>query len=795
MKTLLRNVLIIMLAVTTAVCAAVGLAACGGAKLQGLKIENAKTEFKIGDEFEYGADFKVLAVYSDGTETDVTEEAQIKQEAGFDMNIAGDYQITVSWGGKKEVYTVYVSDFDNILRKIELDSTDFRKTYSLGEDVSFDGLKINCTYENAQGNLIERTVTSVKDFTVVISDETGYTVTDIYDKQGTYSITVSLGSISDSVTVDVSGVNIDTVQGAIFAGVAFKNKVVSGTHEVWSEQINKLKDNISYRPFIYNYEFGDNYTYINQIENSVQMEKYTETDKDGNDVEKRRYYEVVYHNNDYHYSIENTQIACVQLQDGKVIPNNGIQTGMIEGSPYMLWYNRVKVFGAENLLNMLYRAARECTNKDLKETADPVKREYSFSFSGVVFISNTEDYYETEVSFRLGEDYTVEYLEYIQECWQYNIGNANGNPPTFTTDANGFTTPNGNCSIKDKHCVTQTVGERTKKNPYSPEAIKVKSYDLMYNNQSLGDNGVIDCNVDSPKIVIEIANLFPETANVENDTMYFDYEGSTNGEVISNTVLYSEGFSAFRSGSTITVYVKNGGVWKLKIRTSGTYKTVTFNVTGVAPKTMTAQLGNKANGKCTPGNKKTVFAGTEIYFYCTVDKYANSAQSAAVTSGNSATAAIQKTTLGGIDCFVFKATAAGAYIVTVTSDAAPSVKCEFTFTVSAPPDYASLLSGKYSVQNVEGDIFELEFTLDGSAEGISGTVVVTRTPTDEDDNPLYDEKKTQTLSYSADVDNAKIMLTAVSGENLGITLSVNADGNLMMGDQFNYLYKLNRVAE
>ena len=65
-----------MLAVTTAVCAAVGLAACVGAKLQGLKIENAKTEFKIGDEFEYGADFKVLAVYSDGTETDVTEEAQ-----------------------------------------------------------------------------------------------------------------------------------------------------------------------------------------------------------------------------------------------------------------------------------------------------------------------------------------------------------------------------------------------------------------------------------------------------------------------------------------------------------------------------------------------------------------------------------------------------------------------------------------------------------------------------------------------------------------------------------------------
>lgn len=771
MKKILRNILIIMLTVTAAVCAAVGLSACG-VKLTGLRIDNAKTDFKVGDTFEKGEGFKVYALFSDNTENDVTEEAVIRAEAALDtenMSVAGDYQITVSWGGKKEVYTIYVSEFDNILRKIELDSTQLRKNYSLGENVTFDGLKINCTYENAQGKLIQSTETSVKNFKVVIKDDDGYVVTDVYDKLGEFTVTVSLGSVSDSFTVNVDGVNIDTVQGAIFAGVQFKDKVVSGTHEVRGDKNDGDGNQTEYQIYDYVYEFGDNYTYVHETNETPD--------------------------NEYHYSIENSQITCVQLQGGKIIQNNGIQTGMMEGTPYFLWYNRLKVFGPENLLTTLYKAAKTCTNKDLVETADPVKREYSFSFSGLVFISSNNDYYETSVSFKLSEDYTVEHLEFTQDNWQDSTGNASGKPPTFTTDASGHTTPNGRYSVRYKHTTDQIVGERTKTNPYSPEAMKVKSYDLKYDGQSLGDSGVITCDISTKSFIIEIADISPSTASLENDLMYFNYEGNYGDEVVSTTVIYCEGFSAYRNGNIIKVYPKNGGVWTLKIRTSGTYKTVTFKVGGVSPTLMTAQLGNEASGKFSAGSQKTVFAGNAVYFYGAVDKYADTAQSAAVTSANASTATIEKTTLVGVDCFMFKASAAGVYTVTVTSDVVSSMKCTFTFTVNASPDYASILNGKYRVQNGEGDIFELEFTPDVNAEGVSGTLVVTRTPTDEDDNPLYDKQKTQTLNYSIDSDKAQIVLTAVSGDNLGITLSVDVNGNFMMGDQYNSLYKLNKVTE
>lgn len=761
MKKTLRSILIVMLALTCAACMAAGLTACS-AKAEGLRLENPRTEFKIGDEFETGEDFRVYALFSDKTEKDVTEEAVIRQEAGMDMNVPDDYQITVSWGGKKEVYTIYVSDFDSILRKIELNTDNVKKKFSLGEDVLFSGLTVKCTYENAQGQLYVTETTSLKNFTVKVEGVDGNIVTDVFNELGKYTVTVAMGSIAASFTVDVDNIDISTVQGAIAAGYAFKGKIAAGTHEVWNEQTSR------YKVYDYVYEFGDNYTYIHETNENPD--------------------------NEYHYSIYDSQISCVQLQGGKIIPNNGIQTGMMNGTPFRIWYNRLSIFGPENLLTELHKAAKECTNKDLTEKADPDKREYSFSFSGLVFLSNTSDYYETKVTFRLSEDYTVEYVNFVQDCWQDNTGNALGAPPTFITDGSGHTKPNGNYSIRTDHTATQTIGERTKTNPYSPEALKIKSYDLVYNGAKLGDEGVIDCDINSPAIVVEIADMLPTTASMEQDAMYFDYVGNYGGEVNSTTILYCDGFAAFRTGNIIKITLKNGGVWTLKIKTSGTFKTITFNVKGVKPTSMTANIGNATTGKFAAGTQKTLAIGGIAYFKGVVNKYADETQTASVTYGNADNVIIERSVFGGVSCFAFKAVAEGTYKVTVTSDAAADVSCEFTFTVSAMPDYAGLLSGKYSVQNREGDIFTLEFAPAGG-DGVSGTVAVTRTPTTEDNTPEYDKQKQQTLGYAVDFENGSIALTHASGENLGISLSVNERGELMLADHFNDSYKLNRVTE
>lgn len=753
-----------MLAVTSAVCTVIGLSACS-AKFVGLRVDNAKTEFRVGDEFEYGEDFAVFAVYADGTEIDVTEEVQIKQEAGFDMDVAGDYQITVSWNGKKEIYTVYVSEFDNILRKIELDTDNVRKSYSLGEDVSFDGLKINCTYENAQGNLVESSTTSLKDFVVEIIGEDGYKVDDVYDRMGTYTVSVSIGIIKDSFTVTVDSINIDTVQGAIAAGKAFKDKVVSGTFVQWADKNNSDGDPVDYQVYDYEYEFGVDYTYIH--------EKFETPD------------------NEYYYSLdENSNIVCVQFQGGNMVPNTLIQSGMIDGTQFLLWYNRLRVFGAENLLDTLYRAAKECSNNDLVQTADPVTRTYSFSFSGLVFISNANDYYENKVTFTLSEEYTVAHVEVEQSCWQDNSAQvANGAQPTFTTGDDGITVPNRRYSIRDRFTVEQVAGERTKTNPYSADALKIKSYDLIYNGQSLGDNGVIDCNIASPELTIDIANMLPTTANVAQDAMYFDYVGNYGSEVESSTLLYTEGFAAYRSGNKIYVVLKNGGVWTLKIRTSGTYKTVTFNVTGEAPTSITAQTGNETTGKFTSGSQKTVAIGGAVYFRGAFNKYANEAQTTVITSGNAGNATIEETTLGGVKCFVFRASVGGTYTVTVTSAVASSVKCTFTFVVSEMPDFETLLSGKYRAVDIIGDIYDVEFLPDAMSDGVSGSVVVTKTDTEDGST------QTQTLRYSVDFDTLAIVLTHYSGDNLGVDFKVNVNNQLQLEDMYGRTYTLNRVTE
>lgn len=76
MKKTLRSILIVMLALTCAACMAAGLTACS-VKAEGLRLENPRTEFKIGDEFETGEDFRVYAIFSGKPEKDVTEEAVI----------------------------------------------------------------------------------------------------------------------------------------------------------------------------------------------------------------------------------------------------------------------------------------------------------------------------------------------------------------------------------------------------------------------------------------------------------------------------------------------------------------------------------------------------------------------------------------------------------------------------------------------------------------------------------------------------------------------------------------------
>ena len=762
MKNKLRTVLIILLSVTAIVFASLGLAACNTDtnKLERIRIVTPITEFRVGDEFEFGEDFAVYAVYSDGTEKDVTAEVTYKTEAGFDMNVAGDYQITVSWGGKKEIYTIYVNAFDNILRKIELNTTAVKKEYDLGDKVDLTGLEVTSTYENAQGASVITKTTNLRNFTVTIVGEDGSVVTDIFNGLGEFTVTLSVGNVKSSFKVNVSKVNISTVQGAISAGTAFSGKVVSGTHVISTAQpyAEVPDEHISYK---FTYEYGINYTYICETEN--------------------------YGKEEYHMSMEKNGFFCVKLVNGKMEAAPSVNEEMINGSPYHMWYHRSFGYGIENALAVLYRAAQECTNNDLEERVDEQNKKFSFKFSGLVFISNASDYYETEVSFELADDYSVKHAEYVQKYWEKsNLSN------TFVTDESGHTSPITNYNELDREVVDQVTGTRTATNPYSAKDYTIESYDLSYEGRVLGDDGVVDCNT-GDSFAITISNIKPSGANFSQDSLFFNYEGNLYGFVDSLNFIDFEGFTAYRSGNSLLITIRNGGVWKLLLKTSQTYKTVTFNVTGKAPTSMTAQIYNSITGKFAAATQKAIGLGGAVYFKGAVNQYANDAQTATVTSPNASSATIEETTQNGVKCFKFSATEGGTYTVTVVSDVAESVKCTFTFTVSEMPDYDSILTGTYTVTDLEGFVYKVEFTPSGKGDTANGTVVITKTPTTESGELIEDQAQTQTLSYSVDAGTLKIVLTHISGVQLGVDFLLNEQNKLVIEDQYGKTYELTKV--
>lgn len=761
MKNKLRSILITVLSVTAIVFAVLGLSACNEDKneLKGLKIVTPVTEFRVGDEFEFGEEFAVYAVYSDGTEKEVTDEIEYKTEAGFDMNVAGDYQITISWGGKKEIYTIYVNAFDNVLRKIELNTQTVKKEYDLGDSIDLSGLEVTSTYENAQGKPVITKTTNLRNFTVTVEGDDGTVVTDVFNSLGTFTVTLSVGNVKGSFKVSVSNVNISTIQGAISAGKAFSSKILSGTHVVSNQQPAAAvpDEHVSLR---YSFEYGKNYTYIHETANS---------------------------DDEYHMSMENSEFFCVMLTNGKIVSSPHIDEEMINGTSFDLWYHRSHNYGIENALAALYRAAKECTNEDLVETVDEVNKVFTFKFSGLVFTTNNEDYYETEVTFKLGNDYTVTHAEYVQKYWEKSILST-----TFVTDASGHTKPVGAYNELEREVVDQVTGERTKTNPYSRKDSSIQSYDLSYNGATLGDNGVVNCNV-GESLVVNISNIQPSSASFSQDPMFFNYDGNLGGEVNSESFIDFEGFMAYRNGNKIYVTARNGGVWKLKLRTSKTNKTITFDITGKNPTSITAQIYNSLSNKFTAGSQKAIGIGGAVYFKGEVNQYANEAQTATVTSPNAANATIEETTVNGIKCFKFTATEGGTYTVTVTSAVAASVKCNFTFTVNDMPDFDSILSGKYTVTDLEGNVYNLEFTPSGTGDTANGTVVISKTPTTESGILIPDRTQTQTLSYSVDVENLTIILTNVSGTNLGVDLLVNEQNKLVLEDQHSKKYVLSRV--
>ena len=171
--------------------------------LAGLRVEGfPKDEFLVGDAFVFDA--TVIAIYEDETEKDVTEEAEF---SGYDMGVAGEYQVTVSYSEGELTET---TQYDITVREAE--TVTFRKISST------DGLEAGKRY-------------------VLVNEENQKAIAEYYN----YHFEVDDATISDErVTLVESKANFLTLGGEEDAWT-FATSIESGMYLALTGDNNYLE--------------------------------------------------------------------------------------------------------------------------------------------------------------------------------------------------------------------------------------------------------------------------------------------------------------------------------------------------------------------------------------------------------------------------------------------------------------------------------------------------------------------------------------------------------------------------
>ena len=146
-----------------------------------------KTEYIQGEELDLTG-LTVTAVYSDGTEKEITEGYTV---TGYDANAAGEQTITVTYEGKTADFKVTVKKAEvpaPILTEIKVTAPE-KTEYTQGEELDLTGLTVTAVYSDGT----EKEITE------------GYTVTGYdADATGEQTITITYGGMTAEFTVTVA---------------------------------------------------------------------------------------------------------------------------------------------------------------------------------------------------------------------------------------------------------------------------------------------------------------------------------------------------------------------------------------------------------------------------------------------------------------------------------------------------------------------------------------------------------------------------------------------------------------
>ena len=254
--------------------------------------------------------------------------------------------------------------------------------------------------------------------------------------------------------------------------------------------------------------------------------------------------------------------------------------------------------------------------------------------------------------------------------------------------------------------VNQTEGSREDiKSSYNLDEIVVTAYDITTEaGEVISD--VITIEVGS-NLMLPFANLNPTTANLELDGITATVYDETGTET-----WYA---SAYAFSDRLSVNASRAGKYVMKLTTLATEKTFELVVTTPATTEIYAAVADNWGNKEIVTSKE-LYVNAEFEFVAMAQNgYADATFTAEITSGTGATL----TELETADGYCFKATAAGTYVVTITSKSNPSVTNTVTFVVSDAPSTGNNFRGTWE-NSTYGIYVEINPT-----DSTSGTYTIT----------------------------------------------------------------------
>ena len=546
---------------------------------------------------------------------------------------------------------------------------------------------------------------------------------------------------------------IEDVETAVEMGVVQADKVKSGTilksiGGYYGDTITNIDYNITddytYVKAVEQGDYGSTYEYFVSCvgENYLMVVDNPTTDWEGNPV------------------------VNTEIRNNVVAENmNGWETNFdFIGNP-----ENMVAYGVADMVDQLYGMG--CTyegfmaemmpnEEGFMETfeTDAMMYAFMYSFDNVYYNEWSDawygDYYTVTVIFTLGESNEIN--KAIVQVSQY--GDSEDLWTVEETEDGVVVTLADGAVPTYEHIIFATqsteAAAEVPENKYPAAELLATDYEVVNEDGSALTDNVINVTIGTPTYVH--VNFTPENALGDYNEMSFTLDGEevTWESPVSCTFspkIIDYATDEVTEQARVIINGKDGktGSYEVTFSCAGIEKVYTIVVVAPAPTEIKVGFGEYKDTAAT----QSTYTGVDVAITAVVNQYADNAYTATLT-GEGATLTLDEET----GDYVFNATAAGEYTITVTSTIDPTLTASTVVTVEAAPEVKDILNGGWSNSN-----WEVTFT-PASAGAVNGQVSVTR---------VDGWGSKHTAEYTYVYEDGTIKTTLASGEDQYITLSVN----------------------